>query len=77
MAGHLVINFSTRHCRVDHFRFPRAVRGLIVGAGGFLGLGTHGVAGPVSKFKLVDKKLVLAGATKESLKASPPFQYAN
>ena len=49
----------------------------IVGAGGFLGLGTHDVAVPVSKFKLVDKKLVLAGATKESLKASPPFQYAN
>ena len=49
----------------------------IVGAGGFLGMGTHDVAVPVSKFKLVDKKLVLAGATKESLKASPPFQYAN
>ena len=49
----------------------------IVGAGGFLGLGTHDVAVPVSKFKLVDKKLVLPGATKESLEASPPFKYAN
>ena len=55
----------------------KGVSYAIVGAGGFLGLGTHDVAVPVSKFKLVDKKLVLAGATKESLKASPPFQYAN
>jgi hypothetical protein len=26
--------------------------------------------------KLVDNKLVLAGATKEALRASPPFEYA-
>jgi sporulation protein YlmC with PRC-barrel domain len=54
----------------------KAVSYAIVSAGGFLGLGTHDVAVPVSKFKLVEKKLVLPGATKESLKASPPFQYA-
>ena len=35
----------------------------------------HDVAIPVSKFKLVDNKLVLAGATKDVLKASPPFEY--
>ena len=55
----------------------KAISYAIVGAGGFLGLGTHDVAVPVSKFKLVDKKLVLPGATKESLEASPPFKYAN
>jgi sporulation protein YlmC with PRC-barrel domain len=55
----------------------KGVSYAIVGAGGFLGLGTHDVAVPVSKFKLVDKKLVLPGATKESLEASPPFKYAN
>ena len=55
----------------------KAISYAIVGAGGFLGLGTHDVAVPVSKFKLIDKKLVLPGATKESFEASPPFKYAN
>jgi sporulation protein YlmC with PRC-barrel domain len=55
----------------------KAISYAIVGAGGFLGLGTHDVAVPVSKLKLVDKKLVLPGATKESLEASPAFKYAN
>jgi len=48
----------------------------IVNAGGFIGLSRHDVAVPVSQFKLVDQKLVLAGATKDALKASPPFEYA-
>jgi sporulation protein YlmC with PRC-barrel domain len=55
----------------------KAVSYAIVNAGGFTGLTKHDVAIPVSQLKLVDKKLVLAGATKEALKASPPFQYAN
>jgi sporulation protein YlmC with PRC-barrel domain len=54
----------------------KAVSYAIVGAGGFLGLAKHDVAIPVSQFKLVDNKLVLPGATKEALKASPEFQYA-
>ena len=44
--------------------------------GGFLGLAKHYVAIPVSQLKLVNKKLVLPGATKDALKASPEFQYA-
>ena len=54
----------------------KAVSYAIIGAGGFLGLAKHDVAIPVSQFKLIDNKLVLAGATKEALKASPPFEYA-
>ena len=54
----------------------KALSYAIVNVGGFLGLAKHDVAIPVSLFKLVDKKLVLAGATKEALKASPEFQYA-
>jgi len=54
----------------------KAVSFAIVGTGGFLGLAKHDVAIPVSQFKLVDKKLVLPGATKEALKAIPEFQYA-
>ena len=42
----------------------------------FIGLTKHDVAIPVSQLKLVDNKLVLAGATKEALKACPPFEYA-
>ena len=54
----------------------KAISYAIVNAGGFLGLAKHNVAIPVSQFKLVDNKLVLPGATKEALKASPEFQYA-
>jgi sporulation protein YlmC with PRC-barrel domain len=53
-----------------------AVSYAIVNAGGFVGLTKHDVAVPVSKIKLVNNKLVLAGATKEALKEAPPFEYA-
>jgi sporulation protein YlmC with PRC-barrel domain len=54
----------------------KAVSYAIINAGGFTGLTKHDVAIPVSQMKLVDNKLVVAGATKEALKASPPFEYA-
>jgi sporulation protein YlmC with PRC-barrel domain len=55
----------------------KAVSYAIINAGGFLGLTKHNVAIPVSQLKLVDNKLVLAGATKDALKATPAFEYAN
>ena len=54
----------------------KAVSYAIINAGGFIGLTKHDVAIPVSQLKLADNKLVLAGATKEALKASPAFEYA-
>ena len=54
----------------------KAVSYAIINAGGFIGLTKHDVAIPVSQLKLVDNKLILAGATKEALRASPPFEYA-
>jgi sporulation protein YlmC with PRC-barrel domain len=48
----------------------------IVGVGGFLGVGEHHVAVPVSRFKQQMGKIVLAGATKDALKATPKFEYA-
>jgi uncharacterized protein YrrD len=54
----------------------KSVSYAIVNAGGFTGLARHDVAVPVSQLKLVDNKLVLAGATKDALKASAPFEYA-
>ena len=54
----------------------KAVSYAIINAGGFTGLTKHDVAIPVVQLKLAGNKLVLAGATKEALKASPPFEYA-
>jgi sporulation protein YlmC with PRC-barrel domain len=54
----------------------KAVSYAIVNAGDFLGLTKHNVAIPVSQFRLVDNKIVLPGATKETLNAMPEFQYA-
>jgi sporulation protein YlmC with PRC-barrel domain len=48
----------------------------IVGVGGFLGMGEHEIAVPVSKFKQEMGKIVLHGATKDALKAAPKFEYA-
>jgi sporulation protein YlmC with PRC-barrel domain len=55
----------------------KTVTYAIINAGGFTGLTKHDVAVPVSKFKLMGGKLTLEGATKDALKASPPFEYAN
>ena len=55
----------------------KAVSYAIIGAGGFLGMGKHDVAIPVSQMKETDGKFILAGATKDALKAMPPFEYAN
>jgi sporulation protein YlmC with PRC-barrel domain len=55
----------------------KVVSYAIVGAGGFLGVGRHDVAIPVSQLKEADGKFVLAGATKDTLKALPPFEYAD
>ena len=54
----------------------KAVSYAIIGAGGFLGVGRHDVAIPVSQLKESDDKFVLAGATKDALKAMPSFEYA-
>ena len=54
----------------------KAISYAIVGAGGFLGVASHDVAIPVNQFTQADGKLVLAGATKEAIKAMPPFEYA-
>lgn len=47
----------------------------ILGVGGFLGIGKRDVAIPIDQLKLQEKQLVLPGATKDALKAMPPFEY--
>jgi sporulation protein YlmC with PRC-barrel domain len=54
----------------------RSLSYAIIGAGGFLGIGKHDVAIPVGQFKEDKGKIVLAGATKDTLKAMPKFEYA-
>jgi sporulation protein YlmC with PRC-barrel domain len=49
---------------------------LIVGAGGFVGIGRHDVAIPVSQIQDQAGKLVLPGATKDTIKGMPEFAYA-
>ena len=49
---------------------------VIVGAGGFVGIGRHDVAVPVSQLQEKDGRFVLPGATKAAVKAMPQFEYA-
>jgi hypothetical protein len=55
----------------------KSVSYAIINAGGFLAVAKHNVAIPVSQFQLNGEKLVLPGATKDALKATPAFEYAN
>lgn len=55
----------------------RNVSYVIVGAGGFVGIGRHDVAIPVAQIQDKAGTLVMAGATKESIKAMPGFTYAS
>ena len=48
----------------------------IIGAGGFLGLGKYDVAIPITQINEVNGKMELKGATKESMKQMPKFEYA-
>jgi sporulation protein YlmC with PRC-barrel domain len=48
----------------------------IVSTGGFLGIGAHDVAIPTGQFRMTGDRLVLAGATKDLIRAMPPFAYA-
>ncbi len=54
----------------------KAISYAIIGAGGFLGVDRHDVAIPVSQIKLQGGKLVLPGASKQTLEAQPNFEYA-
>jgi len=54
----------------------KAVSYAIIGAGGFLCVGRHDVVIPVNQLKENDGKFILAGATKDAIKAMPEFEYA-
>jgi len=54
----------------------RSVSYLIISAGGFLGIGTHDVAIPAQQVREEGGRIVIPGATKDNVKAMPPFRYA-
>jgi sporulation protein YlmC with PRC-barrel domain len=49
---------------------------VIVGAGGFVGIGRHDVAIPVTQIQDKAGKLVMSGATEDMIKNMPVFTYA-
>jgi sporulation protein YlmC with PRC-barrel domain len=51
----------------------RSLSYAIVGVGGFLGMGKHDVAIPMSQLKADQDGFVLPGATKDALKAMPEY----
>lgn len=50
---------------------------VIVGAGGFIGIGRHDVAIPVSQIREKDGRMLMPGATKDIVKSMPTFIYAS
>lgn len=48
----------------------------IVGAGGFVGLGKHDVAIPITQLQYQNGKFILPGATRDMVKELPKFEYA-
>jgi sporulation protein YlmC with PRC-barrel domain len=51
----------------------RSLSYAIIGVGGFLGMGKHDVAIPMSQLKANQDGFVLPGATKDALKAMPEY----
>jgi hypothetical protein len=47
----------------------------VLSVGGFLGMGTKYVVVPYSSLEVNDKRMMLHGATKDSLKGLPEFKY--
>lgn len=49
----------------------------VLSVGGFLGIGTKYVVVSFAALEVNDKRMMLRGATKESLKSLPEFKYAD
>jgi sporulation protein YlmC with PRC-barrel domain len=54
----------------------KSISYAILSVGGFLGMGERYVAIPFNQLKADEGKFVLRGATKDTLKAIPTFEYA-
>lgn len=65
--------------RVDDLiiSLDKSVSYVIVGAGGFVGIGRHDVAIPISQIQDQGGRLVMPGASQAAIKAMPEFAYTN
>jgi len=61
--------------KVDDLIITNKTPFVVLSVGGFLGVGTRLVALPYDTFKVMDKKLMLRDATRDTLKAMPEFRY--
>jgi sporulation protein YlmC with PRC-barrel domain len=80
ILGHAVYNEKGEKVgKVDDLIIApdKALSFAIIRAGRFAGLGRHDVAISVGQFQQRDGKLVLQGATKEAIRALPPFEYSS
>jgi sporulation protein YlmC with PRC-barrel domain len=50
---------------------------VVLSVGGFLGMGKHLVAIPISDIRIVGKEMQLPDATKDTLKSLPEFKYSS
>jgi sporulation protein YlmC with PRC-barrel domain len=50
---------------------------VIVGAGGFIGIGRHDVAFPVTRLHEIEGRIVMPGATRDVVRTTPRFDYAS
>ncbi len=54
----------------------KSISYAVISTGGFLGIDKHDVVIPVTQLKADGTRIVLPGATKESIKAMSPFVYS-
>jgi hypothetical protein len=50
---------------------------IVIGAGGFLGIGERNVAIPTDRVAMQGDRLVIQGMTEDQIKAMPPFDANN
>jgi hypothetical protein len=77
LIGRQVSNGKEDIGKIDDFIIGRdKVLFVIIGVGGFLGIGQKLVAAPYNRLTVTAQRIVLPGATKEALRRLPEFKYA-
>jgi hypothetical protein len=77
LIGRPVSNGKEDIGKIDDFVIGRdKVLFVIIGVGGFLGLGQHLVVAPYNRLTVTPQRILLPGATKEALLRLPEFHYA-
>jgi hypothetical protein len=76
LIGRPVSNGKEDIGKIDDFVIGRdKVLFVIIGVGGFLGIGQHLVVAPYNGLTVTPQRILLPGATKEALRKLPEFRY--